>query len=102
MAKLNGTARWVMAIIAAVSLTFGICSWAFYADLKPKVETLQGVQGEDHTELQLLKQTINRIDKTVQEIRQLLYQPRINIDHDAFLTEEEFMQKYPHGKITLN
>ena len=75
----NGTARWIMAIMTAVGLTFGVCSWAFYANLKPKVETLQRLQSEDHTEIQLLKQTLDRIDTTVQKIHRLLYKPETSL-----------------------
>ena len=75
MTKLNGSAKWIMAIIASVSLTFGICSYAFNGS--SEIKTVKDAQAIDHTELELLKQKLTGIETLVKDIHEVIYQPQI-------------------------
>jgi len=71
MPKLNGTATWIMTIITAVSLMFGLMSGVFGRGLSK----MKAIQNEDHTEIQLLKQELTQIGENVKDIHKVIYKP---------------------------
>ena len=78
--KLNGSAKWIGAMIAAVIATFTITYTVRSNDVdqvEVRCGAIEKTQAVDHTEIQLLKQMVNRTDENVSDIHKVIFIPKL-------------------------
>ena len=78
--KLNGSAKWIGAMIAAVIATFTVTYTVRSNDVDQvgvRCGIVEKTQAVDHTEIQLLKQMVNRMDKNITDIHKVIFIPKL-------------------------